>query len=57
MAGDKTPIDAGRFVELPSGTNHCGLLVSLMRAFGVEVDQFGDPSYAAANLDSALFKV
>lgn len=56
MAGDRTPIDTGRFVELPSGTNHCGLLVSLMRAYGVEVDHFGDPSYAAQNLDSALFK-
>ncbi len=56
MAGDNTPISTGRFVELPAGTNHCALLVSLLRAFGLEVDHFGDPAYPAANLDSALFK-
>jgi hypothetical protein len=56
MAGDKTPIDTGRFVELPAGTNHTALLVSLLRAFGLEVEHFGDPAYASANLDSALFK-
>lgn len=56
LAGDKTPIDTGRFVSLPSGTNHTGLLVTLLRAYGLEVERFGDPSYAAQNLDSALFK-
>ncbi len=56
MAGDKTPINTGRFVELPAGTSHTALLVSLLRAFGVEADHFGDPSIPAANLDAALFK-
>jgi hypothetical protein len=56
IAGDKTPIDTGRFVELPAGTNHTQLLVSLLHAFGVAKDQVGDAKYAAGNLDSVLFK-
>jgi Protein of unknown function (DUF1552) len=56
VAGDKTPIDTGRFVELPAGTNHTRLLVSLLHAFGVAKDQVGDAKYASGNLDSALFK-
>ena len=56
MAGDKTPINTGRFVDLPAGTSHTGLLVTLLRAFGVEADQFGSPSLPAANLDAALLR-
>jgi len=56
MAGVSTPINTGRFVELPAGTSHTALLVTLLRAFGVEADQFGDPSLPAANLDAALLK-
>ena len=56
IAGDKTPINAGRFVELPAGTPHTGLLVTLLHAFGMDTDQVGDPSYPAGNLDRPLLK-
>jgi hypothetical protein len=56
IAGDKTPIRTQRLLELPAGTSHTALLVSLLHAFGAPIDQFGDPSYIAGNLDAALFK-
>jgi hypothetical protein len=56
LAGDKTPIDVGRFVELPQGTNHTKLLTTLLHAFGIEAERVGDPTYEAGNLDAALLK-
>jgi hypothetical protein len=56
IAGDETPINAGRFVELPAGTPHTALLVTLLRGFGMDNDQVGDPSYPPSNLDRALLK-
>lgn len=56
IAGDKTPIDTGRFVELPKGTNHTKLLVTLLHAFGIDAERVGDATYEAGNLDTALLK-
>ena len=56
IAGDKTPIDTGRYLALPKGTNHVRLLVSLLHAFGIAQHEVGDAKYGPGNLDSALFK-
>lgn len=53
-AGAHTPLRAGRFVEVRSGTPHNHLLVTLAHAFDVELDRFGDPAIAPGDLDAAL---
>jgi len=55
LAGAETPFDTGRFVQLAPKVPHNWLLVTLGRAFGLELDEFGDPMYARGHLDQ-LFK-
>jgi hypothetical protein len=57
MAGADTPFHTGRYVEFPTAVPHNHLLVTLARAFGAEIDAFGDPMFAMGNLDDALLKV
>jgi Protein of unknown function (DUF1552) len=54
VAGAQTPLRTGRFVEVPAGTPHNHLLVSIAHAFGVELDRFGDPAIRPGNLDGVL---
>jgi Protein of unknown function (DUF1552) len=73
MAGAKTPIKAGQYVNLaparpiyvdswqaskvdPAGTAHNKLLVTLLHAFGVPTDAFGDPNIPAGNVDAQVLK-
>lgn len=54
LAGAATPFRTGRYVQFPQSVPHNHLLVTLARAFGAEIDAFGDPMFAQGNLDSAL---
>ncbi|HVV88715.1 MAG TPA: DUF1552 domain-containing protein [Kofleriaceae bacterium] len=54
VAGADTPFRTGRFVEVPSGTPHNHLLVSLAHAFDVPLDAFGDAAIPAGDLDAVL---
>ena len=54
VAGAQTPFRTGRYVQVPSGTPHNHLLVSIAHAFDVVLDRFGDPRIAAGDLDAAL---
>jgi hypothetical protein len=40
----------------PAGTAHNKLLVSLLHAFGVPLDAFGDPSIGTGNVDAQVLK-
>jgi len=42
LAGGRTMIKQGQFVESPEGTPLCNLYLTMLRVLGVEVDQFGD---------------
>lgn len=56
VAGDKTPLRAGRFVQLAPKVPHNNLLVTLLHAFGVDAATFGNPAYSTGNLDAQLLK-
>jgi hypothetical protein len=56
LAGDKTPFNTGRWLQLPAATPHNQLLVTLLHAFGVNVNAWGDPRYASGNLDARFLK-
>jgi hypothetical protein len=54
VAGAKTPLRTGRFVQAPPKTPHNNLLLTLLHAFGLQGTTFGDPAYASGDLDSLL---
>ena len=54
LAGKETPLRTGRYVQVPAGTPHNHLLVSLAHAFDVPLDVFGDPAIRPGDLDSVL---
>jgi Protein of unknown function (DUF1552) len=54
VAGDKTPLKTGRFVQATPKTPHNNLLLTILHAFGLQGTTFGDPRYATGDLD-ALF--
>ena len=54
VAGEATPFSTGRYLELGPALPHNDLLVTLGRAFGAEISQFGDESIPAGNLDAEL---
>ena len=56
IAGKETPLRTGRFVQVPSGTPHNHLLVSLAHAFDVPLDAFGDPAIRPGDLASVLLE-
>lgn len=56
LAGERTPFDTGRFVDLPTGQLHTHLLVTLLQAFGHDATHVGDPVYPAGDLNAAFFK-
>jgi hypothetical protein len=40
----------GRTLKFPDGTPHNKLHVSLLNAFGIETDRFGNPNYGTGQL-------
>jgi Protein of unknown function (DUF1552) len=54
VAGEKTPVRAGRFVQATPKTPHNALLLTLLHAFGGQATAFGDPRYAAGDLDASF---
>ena len=40
----------GRFVQFPSNTAHNHLLVSLLNSMGIDVNEFGNPTYGTGPL-------
>jgi len=57
MAGDATPFRTGRFVQVGPAIPHNHLLVTLGRAFGADITEFGDPAVTQGNLDADLLDV
>jgi hypothetical protein len=56
VAGDKTPLRTGRFVQVGPKVPHNNLLVTLLHAFGIDATSFGNPAYSTGNLDAQLLK-
>ena len=54
VAGEATPFSTGRYLQLGPALPHNHLLVTLGRAFGADISQFGDESIPAGDLDDKL---
>ena len=54
IAGSRTPLRTGRFVQVPPATPHNHLLVSIAHAFGLELGSFGAPAIRAGDLDAVM---
>jgi hypothetical protein len=50
LLGGGWHLRGGRYIQLPSGTSHNNLLLSLLRAFGVEDATFGLPEFCSGPL-------
>jgi hypothetical protein len=70
LAGDRTPLRTGRYVNFAPGrpmnppgakgdgrgVSHNNLLVTLAHAFGMDIATFGAPEFSTGNLDAELLK-